>query len=44
MGDKRAGVRQDVPAAGQHTREILTDILGLETEAIAALMRDGAVA
>jgi len=44
MGDKRSGVTRDVPTAGQHTHEILSDILGLNAEAVSALVLKGAVA
>jgi crotonobetainyl-CoA:carnitine CoA-transferase CaiB-like acyl-CoA transferase len=44
MDRRRGGLRHDVPDAGQHSREILSQALGLEAEEIEALERDGAVA
>jgi len=39
-------VRKDLPPPllGQHTREVLTDLLGLDAGQIDALTRDGVIA
>jgi crotonobetainyl-CoA:carnitine CoA-transferase CaiB-like acyl-CoA transferase len=44
MGDGRGGMRYDVPDAGQHTREILAEALGLEPAEIDDLESLGACA
>jgi crotonobetainyl-CoA:carnitine CoA-transferase CaiB-like acyl-CoA transferase len=44
MGNGRAGVRYDVPKAGEHSREILFQALGLASAEIDALERSGAFA
>jgi crotonobetainyl-CoA:carnitine CoA-transferase CaiB-like acyl-CoA transferase len=41
---RRPRLRQDVPTSGQHTREILLGVLGLDAERVDALERAGAVA
>ncbi len=44
MGKGRAGLRYDVPKAGEHSREILSQALGLGSTEIDALERSGAFA
>jgi len=44
MAGQRAGVRLDVPSAGEHSHEILAQVLGLSPESIQALEQQGAVA
>jgi len=44
MDGHRAGLHHDVPRSGEHSREILSDILGLDAGGIAALQDAGAVA
>jgi crotonobetainyl-CoA:carnitine CoA-transferase CaiB-like acyl-CoA transferase len=44
MGKARAGLRYDVPKAGEHSREVLSQALGLEPAEIDALERSGAFA
>jgi crotonobetainyl-CoA:carnitine CoA-transferase CaiB-like acyl-CoA transferase len=44
MDARRAGLRHDVPRAGQHSREVLSNALGLKADEIAALEGAGAVA
>jgi len=44
MGRRRAGLHHDVPKQGEHTRDILVDVLGLDADRIDALQRAGAVA
>ena len=44
MAGRRAGVRHDVPTAGEHSHEILAGVLGLTRESILALEQQGAVA
>jgi crotonobetainyl-CoA:carnitine CoA-transferase CaiB-like acyl-CoA transferase len=44
MGHGRAGVRYDVPKSGEHSREILSEALGLAPAEIDALERVGAFA
>ncbi len=44
MDRRRARLREDVPAPGQHTRDILLGVLGLDAERVDALERVGAVA
>ncbi|KAI0834325.1 CoA-transferase family III [Hypoxylon sp. FL0890] len=41
--ESKPGIRTAPPTLGQHTDEILTDFLGLETDEIAALKQKGAV-
>jgi crotonobetainyl-CoA:carnitine CoA-transferase CaiB-like acyl-CoA transferase len=44
MDKQRPGLHQDVPKSGEHTRDILTRVLGLDAARIDALERGGAVA
>jgi crotonobetainyl-CoA:carnitine CoA-transferase CaiB-like acyl-CoA transferase len=44
MDGRRAGVRQDVPRAGEHSHQILTHALGLTDGDIEALKQSGVVA
>jgi crotonobetainyl-CoA:carnitine CoA-transferase CaiB-like acyl-CoA transferase len=44
MDGRRAGVRQDVPRAGEHSHQILTHALGLTAGDIEALKQSGVVA
>jgi len=44
LGRRRAPLRRDVPAAGEHSREILGQALRLTPEAMEALEREGAFA
>jgi crotonobetainyl-CoA:carnitine CoA-transferase CaiB-like acyl-CoA transferase len=44
MDKHRPGLRQDVPESGEHTRDVLARVLGLDPARIDALERDGAVA
>ena len=44
MGDRRPGLQRDVPTAGENSREILSQTLGLKVEEIDALEKIGAVA
>ncbi len=44
LGGHRAGLFHDVPTPGEHSREILTQALGMGHEEIEALERQGAVA
>lgn len=43
LGDAPASVRRPVPAVGEHTAEILTEVLGLDEERVATLRAGGAV-
>jgi len=42
MDGKRFGVRLDVPRAGEHTREVLSQV-GYSSEEIEALVSEGVV-
>jgi crotonobetainyl-CoA:carnitine CoA-transferase CaiB-like acyl-CoA transferase len=44
MGGRRPGLRYDVPDSGRHTREILSQALGLEAAEIDALESEGVCA
>jgi crotonobetainyl-CoA:carnitine CoA-transferase CaiB-like acyl-CoA transferase len=44
MRGRRAGVRLDVPRAGEHSRAVLADALGLGLDEIETLERSGAIA
>jgi crotonobetainyl-CoA:carnitine CoA-transferase CaiB-like acyl-CoA transferase len=44
MDRRRSRLYQDVPTCGQHTRDILFDVLGLDSERVDALVRARAVA
>ncbi len=44
MDGRRPRLREDVPSSGQHTRDILIGVLGLDPDRVDALQRAGAVA
>jgi crotonobetainyl-CoA:carnitine CoA-transferase CaiB-like acyl-CoA transferase len=44
MDSRRSGVRHDVPKSGEHSHEVLADILRMDVGEIAALRNAGAVA
>jgi crotonobetainyl-CoA:carnitine CoA-transferase CaiB-like acyl-CoA transferase len=44
MDGRRPRLREDVPSSGQHTRDILIGVLGLDPDRVDALERAGAVA
>ncbi len=44
MSETRATTRSPAPAFGQHTREVLSELLGMDDAAIAALSDEGVIA